>query len=146
MDNGPGWVGVLLPSARAVLELDPDLAAFGDLEIGVIGRHAPEHARVGETGDGADVEVRAFVPSLGIGEDPVTGSLNAGLAHWLAGGDWLPTSYVAAQGTAIGRRGRVHITVEDDDPGQDGERTVWVAGDTLTTITGEVRIAGPARR
>jgi PhzF family phenazine biosynthesis protein len=125
VDNGPGWVAVLLRNARAVLDLEPDYPAFEDLEIGVVGLH-PEG-----TSD-ADVEVRAFVPTMGIGEDPVTGSFNAGVAQWLAG-DRLPTSYVAAQGTAIGRRGRVHVETDADG-------TIWVGGDTATTIRGEVGI------
>lgn len=124
VDNGPGWVAVLLRDATAVLALRPDFAAFGDLEIGVVGPYAP-----GESD--ADVEVRAFVPTMGIGEDPVTGSFNAGVAQWLAG-DRLPTSYVASQGTALGRRGRVHLDLEGD--------TVWVGGDTLTAITGKVHL------
>ena len=33
----------------------------------------------------AEIEVRAFCPGYGMPEDPVTGSLNAGLAQWLAG-------------------------------------------------------------
>jgi PhzF family phenazine biosynthesis protein len=124
LDNGPGWVGVLLADADAVLALRPDHAAFGDLEIGVVGPHPPG------AGD-ADVEVRAFVPTLGIGEDPVTGSFNAGVAQWLAG-DRLPASYVASQGTALGRRGRVHLELADGE--------VWVGGDTTPTVTGEVAL------
>jgi predicted PhzF superfamily epimerase YddE/YHI9 len=61
----------------------------------------------------------------------VTGSFNAGVAQWLAG-DRLPSSYVAAQGTVLGRRGRVHIDLEGD--------TVWVGGDALTTVVGEVAL------
>ena len=57
--------------------------------------------------------MRAFVPSLGVGEDPVTGSLDAGLAQWLAR-SWQPASYVASQGTVLGRAGRVRIILEDD--------------------------------
>ncbi|MCY7394716.1 MAG: PhzF family phenazine biosynthesis protein [Nocardioides sp.] len=121
IDNGPGWVGVLLADADAVLGLSPDWAAFDGLEIGVLGPHP--------VGGPADVEVRAFCPGHGVAEDPVTGSLNAGLAQWLAG-ERLPASYVAAQGTALGRRGRVHIDVVGDD--------VWVGGDTHTTVRGTV--------
>jgi PhzF family phenazine biosynthesis protein len=124
VDNGPGWVGVLLADAEAVLALRPDLSAFGELEIGVVGPYAPGASD-------ADVEVRAFVPTMGIGEDPVTGSLNAGVAQWLAG-DRLPTSYVAAQGTVLGRRGRVHVSLEGDD--------LWVGGDTTLAIAGEVAL------
>jgi PhzF family phenazine biosynthesis protein len=125
VDNGPGWVACLLESAAAVLDCRPDYAAFGDLEVGIVGAY-PDPAQVG-----AEVEVRAFVPSMGIGEDPVTGSLNAGIAQWLAG-DRLPTSYVASQGTVLGRRGRVHVERSGD--------SVWVGGDALTTITGQVRL------
>ena len=132
VDNGPGWVAVLLADAEAVLALTPDFSAFRGLEIGVVG----PYRKVGVVGayDGAAepaVEVRAFVPGMGIGEDPVTGSLNAGIAQWLAG-DRLPASYVSSQGTVLGRRGRVHIETEGD--------TIWVGGDALTTITGEVAL------
>ena len=132
VDNGPGWVAVLRTDAEAVLALTPDFAAFGDLEIGVVGPYR-KIGVVGSHGAGADaeIEVRAFVPTMGIGEDPVTGSLNAGIAQWLAG-DRLPASYVSSQGTVLGRRGRVHIETEGD--------TIWVGGDALTTVTGEVAL------
>lgn len=124
IDNGPGWMGVLLHDAASVLAVDPDWAAFGDLKIGVVGAYA----------DGpVAVELRAFCPGYGMPEDPVTGSLNAGVGQWLAGRR-LPSSYVASQGTALGRRGRVHV-VKDGDP-DTGQ--VWVGGDTRTTITGSV--------
>ncbi len=122
VDNGPGWVAVLLADGGAVLDLEPDFAAFDGLDIGAFGPY-PE-------GD-IDVEVRAFCPGFGITEDPVTGSLNAGIAQGWAGA-LLPSRYVAAQGTALGRAGRVHVAVEDG--------TVWVGGDTLTTITGTVAL------
>ncbi|MDN4161703.1 PhzF family phenazine biosynthesis protein [Nocardioides abyssi] len=125
IDNGPGWVGVLLRDAAAVLALEPDFAAFGDLKIGVVGEH-PAGSAVGSAA-GAAVEVRAFCPQYGVPEDPVTGSLNAGIGQWLAGSR-LPAAYVAAQGTAVGRRGRVHVS-------RDGE-AVHVGGATRTTIVG----------
>jgi PhzF family phenazine biosynthesis protein len=127
IDNGPGWVGVLLADADAVLRVEPDWAAFDDLKIGVVGPYAGE-------GDVA-VELRAFCPGFGMPEDPVTGSLNAGVAQWLAGSR-LPWSYVASQGTALGRRGRVHVEVERAAEGD----VVWVSGDTLTSISGDVRL------
>jgi len=127
VDNGVPWIGVVLADARTVLDLDPDLAAMGDLDVGVIGPYV-----VGPESDGhdADVEVRAFVPSLGIAEDPVTGSLNAGLARWLIPARVLPARYVVSQGTALGRDGRVHVE-------QIGAE-IWIGGDTVTCITGEV--------
>ena len=122
-DNGPGWVALLLADAKTVLALRPkvvDSGRFG--AVGVIAPHPP--------GSGVDFEVRAFVPAQGQGEDPVTGSLNAALGQWLIGTGRAPSSYVVAQGTAIGRRGRVYVTQAGDD--------VWVGGETVTGVTGMV--------
>lgn len=120
LDNGPRWHVVRLDTADTVLRLNPDMAALTalGLHVGVVGPHA----------DGADVqvEVRGFAPADGIPEDPVTGSLNASIAQWLQG--VLPDAYVAAQGTAMGRAGRVHID-------RDGE-TTWVGGDTISVLSG----------
>ena len=123
VDNGPGWVGVLLSSAEEVLALKP---APVDLDIGVVGPHP--------TGSECAIEVRAFFPKDGATvEDPVTGSLNASLAQWLLGAGRLAAPYVASQGTALGRAGRVHITQEPDG-------TIWVGGGTITCIQGEVEL------
>ena len=124
-DNGPGWVGVRLASADVVLALQPDHDRL-PVDVGVVGPY--------DAGAECAVEVRAFVPhAAGIAEDPVTGSLNASLAQWLTATGDLPPSYVASQGTAIGRRGRIHV---DTDPAG----RIWVGGDTLTTIQGTVRL------
>ncbi len=124
-DNGPGWLGLRLASAAAVLALKPDPAAIGDQKIGVVGLDL--------AAEDGQAEVRAFIPGAGILEDPVTGSLNAALGQWLAG-TALPASYVARQGTALQRSGRVHV--RRDDTG-----TVWVGGDTRTTILGTLDLA-----
>jgi PhzF family phenazine biosynthesis protein len=123
VDNGPGWVAVMLESAQAVLALRPTAV---DLELGVVGPY-PE-------GSAEAFEVRAFFPKDGVTvEDPVTGSLNASVAQWLIASGQARAPYVVSQGTALGRRGRVHISV-------DGDGDVWVAGGTVTCITGEADI------
>lgn len=123
-DNGPGWVGVMLADAAAVLAVTPDHAALGDHKVGLVGR-CPE-------GSECAVEVRAFYPADGVAfEDPVTGSLNAALGQWLAGSQ-LPDAYVSSQGTVMKRRGRVFVERTQDQ--------VWVGGDTLTTIRGTVEL------
>ena len=127
VDNGPGWVAALLGSRAQVLALEPDFAAMGDLKLGVV---APWNPVV--DGDQAQFEVRAFVPGLGVSEDPVTGSLNASLAQWLITSGRAPTSYVASQGTALGRRGRVHI--------QQVGGTVWTGGEVVDCIRGTVTL------
>lgn len=125
LDNGPHWTTLLLDSAETVLALRPDMAALAQVadEVGVVGPHPP--------GGPADVEVRGFAPAIGIPEDPATGSLNAALAAWLVGQDVLPPTYVAAQGTAIGRAARIHLST-------DGSGTTWVAGATRTVVSGTV--------
>lgn len=129
IDNGPGWIGVLLTDAQTVLDLSPDFAAMGDACIAVIGAY-PEHSL--EKTQGIDVEVRAFVPDVGIPEDPVTGSANAGLAQWLIGAGVLPDSYTARQGTAIGYDGLISLNCEGE--------TIWVGGTSSTVISGAVDI------
>jgi PhzF family phenazine biosynthesis protein len=124
VDNGPGWIGVLLESADAVLRLQP---GHIDLDVGVIGPYPP--------GSPQDVEVRAFFEVSGsTREDPVTGSLNAGLAEWLLAGGRLTAPYTARQGTALGRDGRVRITVDADG-------RIWTGGGSVTCVTGEVDLA-----
>ena len=116
-----------------MLGLRPDFAAMQGLQLGVIGPHSEDdRARVG-----ADHEVRAFCPELSVPEDPVTGSLNAGLAQWLVPAGVLPERYVAAQGTVIGREGRVHVTVEDG--------VTWVGGATRIDTSAPSRRATVAR-
>jgi len=126
VDNGPGWVAALLESRDAVLALKPDFAVMGQLEIGVVGPW-PDADRAD-----AQFEVRAFIPSSGVREDPVTGSLNAGLAQWLIGAGLAPPHYVASQGTALGRAGRVHV----DRIGAD----IWIGGHTVVCVDGTVTL------
>jgi PhzF family phenazine biosynthesis protein len=130
IDNGPGWIGVDLGTAQAVVEVVPDVAAFTDLKVTVVGRWGPDRAAELD----ADVEVRAFfADGRDFAEDPVTGSANAGLGQWLIGTGSLPEAYTARQGSVIGREGRVRVAAEGDE--------VWVSGDVVTRIVGEVDLS-----
>ena len=122
-DNGPGWLAIRLADAGRVLAIVPDFAHM-PFPLGVVGPHP--------AGGPADFEVRAFVPGLGVPEDPVTGSLNAALAQWLIRSGPAPSTYTAAQGTRLQRRGRVHIEQADGH--------VWVGGDTVLGVTGTVML------
>ena len=122
--NGPRWMGIRLASAQDVLALRPDPNRLDDLEIGVVGPHAP--------GADAQFEVRAFLGGDAVWEDPVTGSLNAGLARWMSDTQVAPSNYVAAQGTVLGREGRVYIDIEDD--------AIWVGGEATLCIEGTVQL------
>lgn len=131
IDNGPGWVAVQLHSAQAVRAVVPDGRAIGDLKIGVVGawpaiQPDPQQQQ-------PSFEVRAFFRTV---EDPVTGSLNAGLAQWLIGAGHAPDRYVAGQGHALGRDGRVFVELERGATGH----TIWVGGDVAPVVEGTVLI------
>ncbi|MFI7483552.1 PhzF family phenazine biosynthesis protein [Kocuria sp. M1R5S2] len=126
LDNGPGWIGVRLADADAVLDVRADWSAMAGLELGVVGAH-PEGAECA-------VEVRAFVGDWVV-EDPVTGSLQAGLARWLTDHGWVPDHYVAAQGTVLGGTGRVEVDREGD--------SVWIGGHVGQVVGGTVELPGP---
>ena len=123
IDNGPGWIGILLASADEVLAIQPKPMK---LTLGVAGAHVAESRFA--------YEVRAFYSSNGITlEDPVTGSLNASLAQWLISSGRFNAPYLASQGTAIGYAGVVKVDVDDLD-------VVWIGGNVATCISGEVDI------
>lgn len=125
VENGPDWLGLLLPSRAAVLAVRPDVAALGRRRIGLVGAWDPA-----ADGTEAQFEVRAF--TAGGYEDPVTGSLNAGLARWLIGAGIAPDRYVASQGTVLGREGRVLVE-------RDGAE-IWIGGAVTTCIAGRVSL------
>ncbi|RYX91207.1 MAG: PhzF family phenazine biosynthesis protein [Comamonadaceae bacterium] len=133
-DNGPNWRGVMLGSADEVLRLKPDASILAGLDVGVVG----PRGKVGvvgsrNAGDECAFEVRAFFPgNNGMTEDPVTGSLNAALAQWLIGAGLAPARYVAAQGTALQRAGRVHVQQDGDD--------IWIGGGSVTCVDGTVTL------
>ena len=127
VDNGPGWVALMLRDREQVLALEPDYSQLLGLSIGVVAPWQPEL-----DGDEAQFEVRAFCAGEGMPEDPVTGSLNAGLAQWLIGAGLAPAHYVASQGTAMGRAGRVSIEQIGED--------IWVGGPAVTCISGQLTL------
>lgn len=127
VDNGPGWVGILLKDHESVLAIEPDIGRLGgsaQLDIGIVAPHCG--------GGDVDFEVRAFFSDdkLQLVEDPVTGSLNASLAQWLIASGRAPDAYVAAQGTAIGRAGRIYVNSDGSD--------IWVGGGTVTHVSGAI--------
>ncbi len=131
VDNGPGWLGVLLRDADAVLALEPDLTArAGQQSIGVVGLYPPDADAV--------IEVRAFFNDGGgpLREDPVTGSLNASVAQWLTGSGRVEAPYVARQGARVGRDGRVLVS--------EAEGQLWTGGRAVVTVVGRAVVDFPA--
>jgi PhzF family phenazine biosynthesis protein len=124
VDNGPGWIGLLLLGAEDVLEIKPDFSLLGDLAVGVIGPY--------ESAETPTYETRAFAPGHGVDEDPVTGSLAAGFATWLIDDGLAPDRYLVHQGTALDRRGRIHVQRTND--------RIWIGGETVIGMTGTVAL------
>jgi PhzF family phenazine biosynthesis protein len=123
--NGPEWIGLHLRSAEQVLTMEPDFAKLKGLDFGLVGAHPAGHE--------CDFEVRAFSFVDGPVEDPVTGSLNAGIAQWLIGAGVAPDHYIAAQGTALGRRGRVHVSKAVDG-------RIWIGGQSHIVLNGHAQL------
>lgn len=133
VDNGPGWSGVLMETAGEVLDLQPSFDRnSAHLDIGVVGFY-PESSET-------LYEVRAFFSNDqgALLEDPVTGSLNASVAQWLISEGRVEAPYVASQGTAIGRHGRVHVTGDGGD--------VWVGGQVFDVVEGQTGLFINGRR
>jgi PhzF family phenazine biosynthesis protein len=126
LDNGPVWQAFQLDSADSVLALDSSLVRWPEYRaIGLIGAHA----------DGAECqyEVRMLAPSSGMSEDPITGSLNSALAHWLQAEGRLDGAVTVAQGTCINRHGRVSIRPVD-------AHNVLIGGQTHILIEGSLQL------
>lgn len=129
LDNGPKWLGLRVASASRLRALKPDHGRLKTLaKVGLVA------AQDAEGSADTQFEVRAFAAPIGIEEDPVTGSLNAGVAQWLIGEGLAPAQYVAAQGTAMGRAGRVHV---ERDP---ASGTIWIGGDVTPCISGTLSL------
>ena len=125
LSNGFPQLVLLVDAAATVLALKPDHAALKGLgKVGVVAPHP--------AGGALDFEVRFFAAAIGINEDPVTGSLNANVARWLIDTGRAPASYVAAQGAAMGRAGRIHVQ-------RDGQGT-WIGGDVASCVDGTVML------
>lgn len=122
-DNGPGWAGVMLESADAVLAVDPVRSLPERLDVGLIGAY-PEGSEI-------DFEIRTFFSdhNRSIVEDPITGSFNASAAQWLYSSGRIDRDYIAAQGTRIGRQGRVYVS-------RDSNGVIWVGGETASLFSG----------
>ena len=125
VDNGPGWAVVRLATAEEVLALEPDLSRIPEAMVGAIGAYpeGSEHA----------FELRTFAPGVGVAEDPVCGSMNAGVGQWLTSTQNAPTAYRVSQGARVGRAGSIEVST-------DVHGNVWVGGSTTTCIRGTITL------
>ncbi|KAF8926689.1 hypothetical protein EDD21DRAFT_379303 [Dissophora ornata] len=132
--NGPEWFALLVKDTETVLRAKRNPTTESkNLKWGIIGAY-PQDQRKDLTKDPL-FEVRTFPHGVGVDEDPVTGSFNAGMAQWLIGTGKAPTSYIASQGTAMGRRGKIVVKRDDND-----SEKVWIGGHSVVCIKGVVQI------
>ena len=125
LDNGPVWQVLQLETAEQVLAVDSSLVKWPENKpVGLIGAHTDSHE--------CDYEVRMLAPSSGMSEDPITGSLNAALAHWLLAEGRLDQAVTIAQGTKINRHGRVSVIPQGEN--------IYIGGDTHILIDGQVTL------
>ncbi len=126
LENGPVWQVFQLDSADSVMALDSARVRWPEYKaLGFIGAHAE--------GGECQYEVRMLAPSSGMSEDPITGSLNSALAHWLQAEGRLPQAVTVAQGTSINRHGRVSMRPFDSTG-------VMIGGQTHILIEGSLQL------
>ncbi|MEN0088506.1 MAG: PhzF family phenazine biosynthesis protein [Pseudomonadota bacterium] len=128
LDNGPKWSALELHDEAILRELclskpqtGPGLPNDLPRAIGFIANN----------GDGTAV-VRMVTTDNGYTEDPVTGSLNSALAHWLEAKGELPDTLSVSQGREVGRDGLVQIRKLGDH--------VLIGGAAEVLIDGAVRL------
>ena len=126
LNNGPEWHVIEMEDAADILAIDMNV--INQVEKVALGLIAPH-----KNADPTDYEVRMFSMLFGIKEDPITGSLNAALAHWFQQQGRADKPYTVAQGTQIGRSGRVFVIPSAD-------RSIRIGGHTNILIEGHVTL------
>jgi len=128
LNNGPDWWLLQARDEASLRALQPDLSAIASqLPGGKVTLFA--------FSDSANYQlvVRAFAPSAGVPEDPVTGSANALIGAYLHQHASLPANpYISSQGRELGRDGKVQLYIDSD-----GE--VWIGGQVQPVIEGTLR-------
>lgn len=131
VDVGARWVVAQLPSAEAVLACAPDLARMKAQDIA--GRHTGVVIFGAHAGGG--IEVRAFAPAHGIGEDPVCGSGNGAVGAYIRHTGQTSSfgaTLRASQGGVVGRAGVIRLTITD--------ALIRVAGQAVTCVDGSLLV------
>jgi PhzF family phenazine biosynthesis protein len=123
IDVGPVWVVGEMTDAAALAALKPDMTALAEWShaIGVTGTTVFAPAK------DAAIHVRSFAPAHAVPEDPVCGSGNLSVAHYV--GTRFGSSYVSRQGMQLGRDGRVYVRFADG---------VEIGGHAVTGVDGTI--------
>jgi predicted PhzF superfamily epimerase YddE/YHI9 len=133
IEVGPIWIVGEVADAQELAALKPDMGALAAFTIDHEATGITVFAPSGEKQTA--MHVRSFAPAHGIPEDPVCGSGNLAVAHYLKQTNSLKRfgeRYIARQGMQMRRDGRVHVRVDEDG--------VRIGGRAVTCIEGTLRI------
>ena len=133
IEVGPVWIVGEVADAQELAALKPDMNALAAFTIDHEATGVTVFAPSGEKQTA--VHARSFAPAHGIPEDPVCGTGNLAVAHYLRQTNSLKRfgeRYIARQGMQVGRDGRVHVRVDDDG--------VRIGGRAVTCIEGTLKI------
>ncbi|MFL6564350.1 MAG: PhzF family phenazine biosynthesis protein [Burkholderiales bacterium] len=133
IEVGPIWIVGEVADAQELAALKPDMGALAAFTIDHEATGITVFAPSGEKQTA--MHVRSFAPAHGIPEDPVCGSGNLAVAHYLKQTNSLKRfgeRYIARQGMQMKRDGRVHVRVDDDG--------VRIGGRAVTCIEGTLKI------
>jgi predicted PhzF superfamily epimerase YddE/YHI9 len=133
IEVGPIWIVGEVADAQELAALKPDMGALAAFTIDHEATGITVFAPSGEKQTA--MHVRSFAPAHGIPEDPVCGSGNLAVAHYLKQTNGLKRfgeRYIARQGMQMKRDGRVHVRVDEDG--------VRIGGRAVTCIEGTLRI------
>ncbi|KAF9154935.1 hypothetical protein DFQ26_009904 [Actinomortierella ambigua] len=138
--NGVHWFALMIKDVETLMRAKGAITEKSrPHEFGIIAKYPRDPAS--SKPEDPLFEVRTFPHFDRIEEDPVTGSFNAGMAQWLIGNGVAPPKYVASQGTALGRSGRIIVERDDSDLSVPAnQRKIWIGGEIAQCIQGTVRV------
>ncbi len=137
--TGNGYCYIALKNYDSLKTLDPNISLLRKIndQFGVVGFAVVTD----DTGDkNIDWHMRFFAPSLGVFEDPVTGSANGPMAAFLLRNGFLDTAqqvytFRADQGRFVNREGTVTIYMQQ----REGiVEELQIAGQAVTVMTGNL--------
>lgn len=134
-DAGVPFLLVPLDYLTTLRGADPEMSAVSEV-CGAVGAAGVYAFTFDTLAADADVHGRAFAPTAGVPEDPVTGTASGAVAAYLRSSgafEEVPEELVCEQGHVLDRPGRVRVRL---DP-------LRVGGTAATALDGEVRVPDP---
>ena len=130
---GVPYLFIPVRDRAALARARPDLSAWHRTLKGAWAQMAFVFCRDPELA-GSQIRARMFAPTLGVWEDPATGSAAAALAGYLADGETTatgPLRWIVEQGFEMGRPSLIHVEAEKAD----GRVTAVRVGGTAVRVS-----------